>query len=347
MRNGPGAGSKELLAGGAEGNRTPDLCSAIAALSHLSYSPAPPAGRRNPRVQASGSGSPSGLFPPLQRLSRESFGPPISGCRSSQSEQERPRRLFVSFARLMTGIRPAFSAEQRRRHGLRPLRSRRAFPMVRRARPQLAGQRAHDNRGGRDERGFWDRASDEVASWFGDEDAERRRRQDTRHDERMGDHRDAADWRGLRPRLRPRLTAATAPSLAAAAPTATSTMTAAGSARRRIERARLQPRLAPRTLGQRKPRRSRAGSRQRPRLSADGRRLWRGHDHESDQFFAASGYGVGERGFGDYDRSQTPYGRDEYRRTSFAGSPTRRRARFRPALSQLARPAHERSRPRL
>ena len=26
--------------GGAEGNRTPDLCSAIAALSHLSYSPA-------------------------------------------------------------------------------------------------------------------------------------------------------------------------------------------------------------------------------------------------------------------------------------------------------------------
>src|SRR5262249_60944168 len=29
-------------AGGAEGNRTPDLCSAIAALSHLSYSPAPP-----------------------------------------------------------------------------------------------------------------------------------------------------------------------------------------------------------------------------------------------------------------------------------------------------------------
>ena len=27
-------------AGGAEGNRTPDLCSAIAALSHLSYGPA-------------------------------------------------------------------------------------------------------------------------------------------------------------------------------------------------------------------------------------------------------------------------------------------------------------------
>jgi len=29
-----------------------------------------------------------------------------------------------------------------------------------------------------EERGFWDRASDEVASWFGDDDAERRRHQD-------------------------------------------------------------------------------------------------------------------------------------------------------------------------
>ena len=31
------------------------------------------------------------------------------------------------------------------------------------------------------ERGFWDRATDEVSSWFGDDDAERRRRQDARH----------------------------------------------------------------------------------------------------------------------------------------------------------------------
>src|SRR4051812_8883732 len=33
--------ARSAKAGGAEGNRTPDLCSAIAALSHLSYSPAP------------------------------------------------------------------------------------------------------------------------------------------------------------------------------------------------------------------------------------------------------------------------------------------------------------------
>jgi len=33
-------------------------------------------------------------------------------------------------------------------------------------------------RGRRDERGFFERAGDEIASWFGDDDAERRRRQD-------------------------------------------------------------------------------------------------------------------------------------------------------------------------
>ena len=33
----------------------------------------------------------------------------------------------------------------------------------------------------REERGWWDRAADEVSSWFGDEDAERRRQQDGEH----------------------------------------------------------------------------------------------------------------------------------------------------------------------
>ncbi|HEY8580812.1 MAG TPA: BON domain-containing protein [Beijerinckiaceae bacterium] len=33
----------------------------------------------------------------------------------------------------------------------------------------------------RHERGFWDRASDEVSSWFGDEEAERRREMDRQH----------------------------------------------------------------------------------------------------------------------------------------------------------------------
>jgi hypothetical protein len=45
---------------------------------------------------------------------------------------------------------------------------------------------ARDWRGSRDnpdDRGFFDRASDEVASWFGDDEAERRRREDRMRDE--------------------------------------------------------------------------------------------------------------------------------------------------------------------
>lgn len=47
----------------------------------------------------------------------------------------------------------------------------------------------------RDERGFFERAGDEVRSWFGDEEAERRRRHDERDYER-GEGRYASDWRG-------------------------------------------------------------------------------------------------------------------------------------------------------
>ncbi|HYG86850.1 MAG TPA: BON domain-containing protein [Azospirillum sp.] len=39
-------------------------------------------------------------------------------------------------------------------------------------------ERGYDRGYGRDERGLLERAGDEIASWFGDEDAERRRRQD-------------------------------------------------------------------------------------------------------------------------------------------------------------------------
>src|SRR5690348_12529854 len=40
------------------------------------------------------------------------------------------------------------------------------------------------SRSGGEDRGFFERAGDEVASWFGDEDAERRRERDRRMDER-------------------------------------------------------------------------------------------------------------------------------------------------------------------
>ena len=49
------------------------------------------------------------------------------------------------------------------------------------------GRDYDDDRGyGREERGWWDRASDEVASWFGDEDATRRRRMDQQREEYRG-----------------------------------------------------------------------------------------------------------------------------------------------------------------
>jgi hypothetical protein len=54
----------------------------------------------------------------------------------------------------------------------------------------------------REERGFFERAGDEVASWFGDEEAERRRREDARMQERemAGDYGRYYGWETRRPR---------------------------------------------------------------------------------------------------------------------------------------------------
>jgi hypothetical protein len=123
-----------------------------------------------------------------------------------------------------------------------------------------------DDRGRRDERGFFERAGDEISSWFGDDEAERRRREDRMRDERERDFGPRGDYG------------------------------------RERDRDRFRDR----------------GRDYRPMTGDYGRA------HESDQFFAASGVGRGERGFGDYDRegdrSSTPWSRDEYRRTSRAGT---------------------------
>ncbi|HET7606017.1 MAG TPA: DUF2171 domain-containing protein [Sphingomicrobium sp.] len=174
--------------------------------------------------------------------------------------------------------------------------------------------RREDRDRGRDERGFFERAGDEISSWFGDEDAERRRRQDTRRDERMGGSDRDRDRGYGRDGDRDR--------------------SAYGGGR------------SDRDFNYDRGVFNRGGSSERDYNPGWRRDLWgggernRGRDfdrerdrsyrpmtgdygraeHESDQFFAASGVGRGERGAGDYDRSQTPYGRDDYRRTSFAGS---------------------------
>jgi hypothetical protein len=116
---------------------------------------------------------------------------------------------------------------------------------------------------GRDDRGFFERAGDEISSWFGDDDDDRRRRRD--------DNRQTQRMEGPRNEYGPR---------------------------RERERER----------GDYRP------------MAGD---YSRSH-HESDQFFAASGVGRGEPALGDqrgdYERSQSPWGRDEYRRTSRAGT---------------------------
>ncbi|UYY76775.1 DUF2171 domain-containing protein [Sphingomonas sp. R1] len=65
------------------------------------------------------------------------------------------------------------------------------------------GRSGEDLRGYDRDRGFFDRAGDEVRSWFGDEEAERRRRQDQRYDEQQAQREGSADnhygeWRRSR-----------------------------------------------------------------------------------------------------------------------------------------------------
>lgn len=203
-----------------------------------------------------------------------------------------------------------------------------------------------DNRGGRDERGFWDRASDEVASWFGDDDAERRRHQDHVRDERDQDFNRSDRNRGRDERSafgrgwggsssrdydrgygrdydRDRLSSNRNQSdhdqnydrgL----------FNRGGSSERDYNRDWRGDLWGARDWNDtRESQRNRDRDADRNRDSTRGYRPMAGDygasGHESDQFFAASGYGRPERNR-DQDRSQTPYGRDEYRRTSFAGS---------------------------
>ena len=181
---------------------------------------------------------------------------------------------------------------------------------------------------GREDRGFFERAGDEIASWFGDDDAERRRRHDHPRDERMGGDRDRdfdrdrsffGGGRSDRDFNEDR-----------------GAFNRGGSSERDYNRGwqrnmwgsgeRDFDRDRDRGFGEKREFEShRSRGSYRPMAGDYGR-----GDHESEQFFAASGVGRGARGLGDYERSQTPYGRDEIRRTSFAGSRDRREGDFDP-----------------
>ena len=137
---------------------------------------------------------------------------------------------------------------------------------------------------GREDRGFFERAGDEIASWFGDDEAERRRREDQRMMEREGGY--GRDWR------------------------------------RGEERGRFSSRGGDwnRDRFDRDEDRHRSGSWSERERERGYRPMAGDYGRGSDQFFAASG--VGRE---DFERSRDwrerePHGRDEFRRTSFAGS---------------------------
>jgi hypothetical protein len=159
---------------------------------------------------------------------------------------------------------------------------------------------------GREDRGFFERAGDEIASWFGDDEAERRRREDQTREEREGrfgrEHGREAnrgyardygrDWdreRGRRDWYQTR----------------------GPNERGGFSERDYNPSWRRELSG--------PGNRERDWDRERGYRPMTGDygrsEAESGQFFAASGYGRGEPALG-----ETPYGRDEYRRTSRAGT---------------------------
>ncbi|HEY8592727.1 MAG TPA: DUF2171 domain-containing protein [Sphingomicrobium sp.] len=208
--------------------------------------------------------------------------------------------------------------------------------------------RPHRSHHDRDERGFFERAGEEISSWFGGgSDRDRHGRDDHREERGM--------WRGEREHGRDR-----------------------GYDRERSQMSD-RHRGSDRNFNENRGVFSRGGSSESDYNSSWRRNIWgggerdderryrsqeehgrgreqgrsreereyrpmagdygRGSDHESRQFFAASGVGQRsfgghdrgndrdrdrERGFGDFrresDRSEGPWSRDEYRRTSFAGS---------------------------
>jgi hypothetical protein len=152
------------------------------------------------------------------------------------------------------------------------------------------------NRGGSPEdRGFFERAGDEIASWFGDDEAERRRRDDDRMNPDHGG--------------------------------SSSGMTSGGWARdREYDRGYGRDYDRDRSAFSQSDRdrdsdRSRSSSRPMNWTSSE-------HDYRSGRpAFGSSSSGDRDRGersyrpmAGDYGRSDTQWGRDDYRNTSYAGS---------------------------
>jgi hypothetical protein len=121
-------------------------------------------------------------------LSRQAFGLPIWAA-GDPVQEERARRA----GRFSMGLGRLSSACI-----LSPWEVRMAYDRYDTRDPRGERSRWRDDRfegRGRDEdRGFFERAGDEIASWFGDDEAERRRREDQRMESRGFSR--GRDWRG-------------------------------------------------------------------------------------------------------------------------------------------------------
>ncbi|QIK78258.1 DUF2171 domain-containing protein [Sphingomonas piscis] len=174
-------------------------------------------------------------------------------------------------------------------------------------RSRWADDRSSPRQGsGRSERGFFERAGDEIASWFGSDDDGGRDSRDGNWDRERGDDRQRGGWMSGEHRDR-------------------------GNDWRNQERSRANPGRDDRNewLGGRSPEHS---SRDRYDRSQSEERSYRS-DHDGDQrgYRPVTG-DYGRSSFNDrqqpqrgdqHDKQQSNWDRDDYRRTSFAGSSDR------------------------
>jgi hypothetical protein len=172
------------------------------------------------------------------------------------------------------------------------------------------------NQGSHEERGFFERAGDQIASWFGDEEAERRSREHEMRDDpnRRPHSRDRGGWGRERSSGSDRDWNENR-----------GVFSRGGSTERDYNPGWQRELSSNRDRGSSEP--WSGAERGRDRFGEGGRdyRPMTGDysRHESEQFFSASGVGRGERGVGQYDREQSPWDRDDYRRTSRAGTSDR------------------------
>ena len=158
-------------------------------------------------------------------------------------------------------------------------------------------------RGGRDERGFFERAGEEIASWFGDDDDRSRGQRDDR-----GDMNRDRDWRGGRDHWRDR-----EPTRAPGHENRWNRDESSGRGRGRW-----------RDDDEDRGMFGRSGSRGFGDRQSSGSSMWSGGNHsEPERGYRPMTGDYGRTRGDDDDFSRSQWGRDDYRRTSFAGSSDR------------------------